>query len=342
MAHDHDHGDHGHSHNHHPGHHPGHDHGHEHGHSHGLGGHSHAHLPETFGRAFAIGIALNAAYVLVEAGFGIAAHSVSLVADAAHNLADVLGLVAAWGAIQLAQRPAQGRFTYGFRGSSILAALGNAVALLVVTGGLTWEAIRRLVEPVESVGSTMMIVAACGVVINGATALLFMRGRESDLNIKGAFMHMLADALLALGVVVAGGLVVMTGQFWIDPVFGLVIGAIIVLGTWGLLRDSVALALSAAPRGIDLQQVHGHLCSLPGVTAVHDLHVWAMSTTETALTAHIVRPGMGSDDDFLHRVSTDLCDRFRIGHVTLQVETDALENACALAAEPSCGLPVAR
>jgi cobalt-zinc-cadmium efflux system protein len=326
----------------HPHGHP-HDHDHEHGHdhSHGLGGHSHAHLPETFGRAFAIGIALNAAYVLVEAGFGIAAHSVSLVADAAHNLADVLGLVAAWGAIQLAQRPAQGRFTYGFRGSSILAALGNAVALLVVTGGLTWEAIRRLVTPVESVGSTMMIVAACGVVINGATALLFMRGRESDLNIKGAFMHMLADALLALGVVAAGGLVVLTGQFWIDPVFGLVIGAIIVLGTWGLLRDSVALALSAAPRGIDLQQVHGHLCSLPGVTAVHDLHVWAMSTTETALTAHIVRPGMGADDDFLHRVSNDLCDRFRIGHVTLQVEADTLEGACALAADPACGLSAA-
>ena len=213
MAHDHDHGDHGHSHNHHPGH--EHSHGHDHGHSHGLGGHSHAHLPETFGRAFAIGIALNAAYVLVEAGFGIAAQSVSLVADAAHNLADVLGLVAAWGAIQLAQRPAQGRFTYGFRGSSILAALGNAVALLVVTGGLTWEAIRRLVEPVESVGTTMMIVAAAGVVINGATALLFRRGRESDLNIPGAFMHMLADALLALGVVVAGGLVVMTGKSWI-------------------------------------------------------------------------------------------------------------------------------
>jgi cobalt-zinc-cadmium efflux system protein len=320
----------------------GHDHDHDrdHGHSHGFG-HSHAHLPETFGRAFAIGIVLNAAYVLVEAGFGIAAHSVSLVADAAHNLADVLGLVAAWGAIQLAQRPAQGRFTYGFRGSSILAALGNAVALLVVTGGLTWEALRRLVEPVPSVGTTMMIVAACGVAINGATALLFLRGRESDLNIKGAFMHMLADALLALGVVVAGGLVVATGWQWIDPVFGLVIGAIIVLGTWGLLRDSVALALSAAPRGIDLQAVQVHLASLPGVIAVHDLHVWAMSTTETALTAHIVRPGIGADDEFLHGVSNALCDRFKIGHVTLQVEVDALEGACVLAADPACGLPTA-
>src|SRR5215470_6655036 len=183
VGHSHTH-DHSHAHGH------DHDHDHDHSHSHGFGGHSHAHLPASFGRAFAIGIALNTAYVAVEAGFGIAAHSVSLVADAAHNLADVLGLIAAWGAIQLAQRPAQGRFTYGFRGSSILAALGNAVALLVVTGGLTWEAIRRLIEPVPSVGSTMMIVAACGVLINGVTALLFMRGRESDLNIKGAFMHM--------------------------------------------------------------------------------------------------------------------------------------------------------
>jgi cobalt-zinc-cadmium efflux system protein len=331
LHHDHDHAHDSHDHDH--------AHGYSHTHAHGSLGGGHVHLPETFGRAFAIGITLNTLYVLAEAGFGVAAHSVSLIADAAHNLADVLGLVAAWGAIQLSQRPAQGRFTYGFRGSSILAALGNGVALLVVTGGLTWESIRRLIAPAPSGGETMMVVAACGVLINGATALLFLRGRESDLNIKGAFLHMLADALLALGVVVAGGIVVLTGWQWVDPVFGLVIGGIIVLGTWSLLRDSAALALSAAPRGIDLQAVHGHLASLPGVTAVHDLHVWAMSTTETALTAHIVRPGVGTDDEFLHGVSNDLCARFAIGHVTLQVEADELEGSCALAADPACGVP---
>jgi cobalt-zinc-cadmium efflux system protein len=315
----------------------GHD-GHDgHDHAHGLGGH--VHLPASFGRAFAIGIALNTAYVLVEAGFGVAVHSLALVADAAHNLADVLGLAAAWGAIRLAQRPPRGQFTYGFRASSILAALGNGVALLVVTGGLTWEAVRRLIEPAPSGGVVMMIVAACGVVINGATALLFMRGRESDLNIKGAFLHMLADALLAFGVVIAGGLILLTGWTWIDPVCSLLIGGIIVLGTWSLLRDSAALALSAAPRGIDLQAVQGHLASLPGVVAVHDLHVWAMSTTETALTAHVVRPGLGADDAFLHGVSNDLCARFAIGHVTLQIEVDAVEGSCALAHDTACGVP---
>ncbi len=297
------------------------------------------HLPASFGRAFAIGITLNAIYVIAEASFGVAAHSLSLVADAAHNLADVLGLAAAWGAIRLAQLTPRGRFTYGFRSSSILAALGNAVALLVVTGGLTWEAIRRLVEPEPSVGLTMMIVAACGVAINGVTALLFMRGRNADLNIRGAFLHMLADALLAFGVVVAGGLILLTGWLWIDPLFSLVVAGIIVAGTWSLLRDSVALALSAAPRGIDLQAVHGHLASLPGVIAVHDLHVWAMSTTETALTAHVVRPGISADDAFLHGVANELCTRFSIGHVTLQVETDAVGESCVLAADTRCGMP---
>jgi cobalt-zinc-cadmium efflux system protein len=333
VAHDHAHA--GHDHDHAPGH-EGHG-GHDHQHAHGIGGH--VHLPASFGRAFAIGIALNTAYVLVEAGFGVAVHSLALVADAAHNLADVLGLAAAWGAIRLAQRPPRGQFTYGFRASSILAALGNGVALLVVTGGLTWEAVRRLIEPAPSGGVTMMVVAACGVVINGTTALLFMRGRETDLNIKGAFLHMLADALLAFGVVIAGGLILLTGWTWIDPLCSLLIGAIIVLGTWSLLRDSAALALSAAPRGIDLQAVHGHLASLPGVVAVHDLHVWAMSTTETALTAHVVRPGLGADDAFLHDVSNELCARFAIGHVTLQIEVDALEGACALAHDPACGVP---
>jgi len=317
--------------------HHGHDRHDDHPHVHGMAGH--VHLPESFGRAFAIGIALNTIYVVAEAGFGIAAHSLSLVADAAHNLADVLGLIAAWGAIRLAQRPPQGRFTYGFRASSILAALGNGVALLVVTGGLTWEAIRRLFEPEPSGGVAMMIVAACGVLINGVTALLFMRGRKTDLNIRGAFLHMLADALLALGVVVAGGVILLTGWQWVDPVFGLVIGAMIVMGTWSLLRDSMALALSAAPREIDLQAVQAHLASLSGVIAVHDLHVWAMSTTETALTAHLVRPGAAVDDEFLHGVSNELRTRFAICHVTLQVEADTAEGSCALASDTPCGVP---
>lgn len=307
----HDHEEHGH-----------HDHGHEahdHGHhNHGIGGHAHA--PSSFGRAFAIGITLNAAYVVAEAFYGVASHSLALLADAGHNLGDVLGLTVAWAAAILSQRRPSGRYTYGLRGSSILAALGNAITLLVVTGGIGWEAVRRLMEPEPSGGVTIMAVAAIGIAVNGGTALLFMSGRKGDLNIKGAFTHMAADALIALGVVITGGLIFVTGWLWLDPVVSLVVSATIIVGTWSLLRDSINLALDAVPPSIDPEAVERHLAALPGVTQVHDLHIWGMSTTETALTAHLVRPNLSADDAFLRHAAQDLRDRFGIGHATFQVE----------------------
>ena len=304
----------------------GHDHG---GHNHGVGGHSHA--PASFGGAFAIGITLNLTYVAAEAFCGVASHSLALLADAGHNVGDVLGLAAAWLAATLAKRGPTKRFTYGLRGSSILAALGNAVALLIITGALSWEAIRRLVDPQPAAGLTIMIVAGVGIVINGATALMFMRGRKQDLNLRGAFTHMAADALLAAGVVVAGGLILWTHWLWLDPAISLVVSGLIVAGTWSLLRDSMSLALDAVPPGIDCHQVETYLCGLPGVTEVHDLHVWGMSTTETALTAHLVRPGCPVDDELLHHACTDLKARFGIGHATLQVESGEGEQDCHLA-----------
>jgi len=295
--------------------HEAHDHGH---HNHGIGGHAHA--PASFGRAFAIGITLNVAYVAVEAFYGIAAHSVALLADAGHNLGDVLGLAVAWVAAILSQRRPSGRFTYGLRGSSILAALANAITLLVVTGGIGWEAVRRLMEPEPSGGVTIMVVAAVGVAVNGGTALLFMSGRKGDLNIGGAFTHMAADALIALGVVFTGGLIYLTGWLWLDPVVSLAVSVTIVVGTWSLLRDSLNLALDAVPPGIDPEAVLRHLAALPGVSEVHDLHIWGMSTTETALTAHLVRPNLSVDDAFLRHAALDLKERFGIGHATFQVE----------------------
>ncbi len=317
--HHHHHGDHTHDHG-------GHDHG---GHNHGVGGHSHA--PASFGGAFAIGITLNLTYVAAEAFYGVASHSLALLADAGHNVGDVLGLAAAWLAATLAKRGPTKRFTYGLRGSSILAALGNAVALLIITGALSWEAIRRLVDPQPAAGLTIMIVAGVGIVINGATALMFMRGRKQDLNLRGAFTHMAADALLAAGVVVAGGLILWTHWLWLDPAISLLVSGLIVAGTWSLLRDSMSLALDAVPPGIDCHQVETYLGGLPGVTEVHDLHVWGMSTTETALTAHLVRPGCPVDDELLHRACTDLKARFGIGHATLQVESGEGEQDCHLA-----------
>ena len=303
---------------------PHHDHeeheAHDHGqHNHGIGGHAHA--PASFGRAFAIGITVNAAYVVAEAFYGIAAHSLALLADAGHNLGDVLGLAVAWAAAILRQRRPSGRYTYGLRGSSILAALGNAITLLLVTGGIGWEGVRRLMDPEPSGGITIMVVAALGVAVNGGTALLFMSGRKGDLNIKGAFTHMAADALIALGVVFTGGLIFMTGWLWLDPVVSLAVSAAIIVGTWSLLRDSLNLALDAVPPGIDPEAVAHHLAALPGVAEVHDLHIWGMSTTETALTAHLVRPtSLSVDDAFLCHAAQDLKDRFGIGHATFQVE----------------------
>ncbi len=308
----HDHEDHGHhSHGH-----GVHDHKH---HNHGIGGHVHA--PSSFGRAFAIGITLNVAYVFAEVFYGVASHSLALLADAGHNLGDVLGLTVAWTAAILSQRRPSGRYTYGLRGSSILAALGNAIMLLVVTGGIGWEAVRRLMEPEPSGGVTIMIVAAIGIAVNGGTALLFMSGRNGDLNIKGAFTHMAADALIALAVVITGGLIFVTDWLWLDPAVSLAVSATIIAGTWSLLRDSFNLALNAVPPSINHEAVERHLAALPGVAQVHDLHIWGMSTTETALTAHLVRPNLPVDDEFLRHTAQELKDRFGIDHATFQVET---------------------
>ena len=283
-----------------------HDHEHsEHGHDHHrIGGHNHA--PKDFGLAFAIGIALNTAYVLAEVFYGIAAHSLALLADAGHNLGDVLGLGGAWLAAILIKRRPTGRYTYGLGGASILAALGNAVLLLVVTGGIGWEAIRRLLHPEPSGGTTIMVVSAVGIAVNGITALLFASGRKGDLNIKGAFLHMASDAVLAAGVVVAGGLILLTGWQWLDPAVSLVVSVVIVIGTWSLLRDSVNLALGAVPPGIERERIATFLRGLPGVAEVHDLHIWGMSTTQVALTAHLVRPDAAMDDDLLHDAAQHL------------------------------------
>jgi cobalt-zinc-cadmium efflux system protein len=310
---------------------PAHDphHGHDHaGHAHGIG--SHAHAPADFGRAFAVGIALNLAYVLGEAFYGVAAHSLALLADAGHNLGDVLGLACAWLAAVLGRRRPSGRFTYGLRGSSILAALANAVLLLVVTGGIAWEAVRRLADPPPTGGGVVMVVAAIGVVVNGATAWLFMAGRKHDLNVRGAYLHMASDAWVSLGVVVAGAVIAFTGWLWLDPVASLAISAVIVAGTWSLLRDSVTLALDAVPPGVDEEKVAAFLRELPGVSGIHDLHIWGMSTTETALTVHLVRPDAALDDDLLCHACDALRTRFGIGHATLQVEDGRGAHPCSL------------
>ena len=307
----------------------GHGHVHEgHDHHHGIGGHHHT--PANFGKAFAIGIALNLAYVVGEAFYGLVAHSLALLADAGHNLGDVLGLAGAWLASILGKRRPSGRYTYGLRRSSVLAALANAIILLVVTGGIAWEGIRRLLEPQPAAGFIIMVVAAIGIAVNGITAILFMAGRKDDLNIKGAFMHMASDALVALGVVIAGAVIMFTGWLWLDPAISLVVSLIIVVGTWGLLRDSMNLALDAVPPGVDQAKVANFLRQLPGVSAIHDLHIWGMSTTETALTAHLVRPGAGLDDDMLQHAFEELREHYGISHATFQVENGEGAYPCAL------------
>jgi len=302
---------------------------HDCGHSHGAGGHSHA--PASFGSAFAIGIALNFGFVIVEAVYGVLAHSLALVADAGHNLGDVLGLLLAWGAIFLARTAPTERRTYGLRSSSILAALFNAIFLLITVGAIAWEAIRRFGDPTIVEARIVIWVAVVGIVINTATALLFMSGRKRDLNIRGAFLHMAADAGVSLGVVVAGFLIIATSWLWIDPVISLVIAAVITWGTWGLLRDSANLALQAVPQGIEVAEVRQYLSSLPHVIEVHDLHIWPMSTTETALTAHLVRDIDDCDCALLEQAAQDLNRQFEIQHATLQFET--LDHHCHLASD---------
>ncbi|MCW1382964.1 cation diffusion facilitator family transporter [Novosphingobium sp. KCTC 2891] len=311
-------------------HHHGHDHGHGQGHHHG---HGHSHAPADFGRAFAVGIVLNTGFVLVEAGYGIIAGSMALVADAGHNLSDVLGLVIAWAAAVLAARPPSARFTYGFKSSSILAALGNAALLLVALGAITVETLRRLADPQPVAAGPVMAVAAVGILINTATALMFMRGRHHDINVRGAYLHMMADAAVSAGVVVAGLLIQQTGAQWIDPVTSLIIVGVIARGTWGLLKDALKMGLHAVPPGIDENAVRTFLSAQPGVAAVHDLHIWPMSTTETALTAHLVIPTGHPGDGFLHHLAHELEDDFGIGHATIQIEIAPDQHTCALESE---------
>lgn len=309
----------------HGSHHHHHRHGHHHGHAHD---HDRGHARSGHGPAFAIGITLNIAFVVLEAVYGLISGSLALIADAGHNLSDVFGLVIAWGATALGRRPPSRRFTYGLGKSSILAALINAVVLMLAAGAIALEAVRRFADPQPVTGTTVMLVAAIGIAINLGTALLFLRGRKHDINIRGAFLHMAADAAVSAGVVVAGLVIGATGWLWIDPVTSLVIVAVIVAGTWGLLKEALALSLAAVPPGIEADAVRQHLGALPGVTAVHDLHIWAVSTTETALTAHLVIPDAPHGDAFLCEVATGLRDRFGIGHATIQIERDAA--ACAL------------
>jgi cobalt-zinc-cadmium efflux system protein len=301
-----------------------------HAHTHDHHHHGHGHAPADFGFAFGAGITLNIAFVAVGLAFGLIGHSMALIADAGHNLSDVLGLIMAWVASVLVKRAPSQRFTYGMRGTSILAALFNAVFLLVATGAIALGAIQRFFHPEPVAGKLVMIVAAIGIAINTLTALLFLRGRKSDLNIRGAFLHMAGDAAISLGVVVAGFVIVLTGWHWIDPVVSLGISAVIVAGTWSLLRDSLSMTLQGVPAGIDLPAVRAFLEACPGVCAIHDLHVWPMSTTETALTCHMVILDGHPGDDALHRIADELNHRFGIPHATIQVEITN-DADCALA-----------
>jgi cobalt-zinc-cadmium efflux system protein len=298
-------------------------HAHPHPPAHAHHGHHHGHAPVGHGRAFVIGIALNLGFVAVEATYGILADSMALLSDAGHNLSDVLGLAVAWGAALLARRSPTERFTYGLRSSSILAALFNALLLLVAVGGIAWESVSRLIEPAPVAAGTVMIVAGIGILVNGFTAFLFMSGSHEDLNIRGAFLHMVADAAVSLGVVLGGAMILWTGAAWIDPVLSLAIAAVIVWSTWDLLRQSLTLSLHGVPQGIALADVQHSLEQLPGVARVHHLHVWAMSTTEAALTVHLVMPAGHPGDRFLADVQRELKKNFGIGHATIQIEIHA-------------------
>lgn len=311
---------------------PSHDHGPDpahagHAHPHSHHAHGHAHAPADFGRAFAIGTALNLGFVGLELGFGLWANSLALISDATHNFADVIGLLLAWGGAALAKRGPSARRTYGFRRASILAALGNALLLLVAVGAIGWEALQRLASPQPVASGVVLWVAAAGILVNGATAMLFMRG-HGDLNVRGAFLHMAADAGVSLGVVIAALVIGWTGWLWVDPVVGLVVAGVILWSGWGLMRDSIDLAMDAVPRHVDQSAVEAWLAGQPGVAGVHDMHIWAMSTTETALTAHLVRPRSGLDDGFLQATTSALRERFGIVHVTLQVEAGDPAHPC--------------
>jgi cobalt-zinc-cadmium efflux system protein len=302
MAHDHDHP---------------HDHSHDDAHAHS---HAHSHVPADFGGAFAAATLLNFALVVVQVIYGLSAHSIALLADAGHNFGDALALLLAWGAHVLARRLPTERYTYGFRSASILSALINAVMMLVTTGAIAWEAIRRFLDPGEVAGLTVMVVAALGIVVNGVSAWFLMAGRKGDLNVRGAFLHLMADAAVSVGVVLAGAIIYFFGWNWIDPAVSLAVSAVVVWGSWGLLRESLQLTMDAVPAAIEPSEVCGYLETLPGVSSIHDLHIWAMSTTENALTCHLVMPQGHPGDAFIARVSHELEHRFKIRHPTFQIE----------------------
>ncbi len=306
------------------------------GHHHGAHAHAshggHVHAPATFGTAFAIGVALNGGFVLIEVIFGAFGHSTALLSDAGHNVGDVLGLLLAWLAGTLAKRSPTPRFTYGWRGSSILAALFNAVVLLLVVGALSLEAIQRVFAPEPVASGVVMAVAATGVVVNGFTAWLFASGRSGDVNVRAAFAHMVGDAVISVGVIVAGASIALTGWLWIDPLTSLAVNIAIVAGTWGVLRDSFTMAMQAVPPGIDPREVRAFLLARPGVSRMHDLHIWPMSTTDHAMTAHLVMPEGHPGDGFLTETADDLQGRFGIGHATLQIEVSE-DTPCRLAAD---------
>lgn len=295
---------------------------------------THNHGPADYNRAFAIGIVLNFVFVIAEVIFGFTADSLALLADAGHNLSDVAGLLLAWGASLLSRLRPTTKRTYGYRSTTIIAALANAVILLVAVGGIALESVRRFKGPAPAAGETIIIVAAIGVAINTVTALLFFTGRKKDLNIRGAFLHMASDAGVSVGVILAGIGIMTTGWLWIDPLVSLVIAAIILVSTWGLLKESMNLALQAVPAGIDTEMVSDYLSRLPGVTAVHDLHIWAISTTETALTAHLVKPDPIDDDVLITQVRRDLFENFGIDHMTLQWERSDSFVQCGAACDP--------
>jgi cobalt-zinc-cadmium efflux system protein len=284
------------------------------------GHHNHHHAPRDFNRAFAAGVVLNAGFVIIEATYGFLSNSLALLTDAGHNLGDVMGLLLAWGAAALARKKPSLRRTYGYSRATIIASVLSGLLLMGAVGAIGWEAVNRLFAPAQPAGLTIIVVAGIGVVINTATALFFLSGKDHDLNIRGAFLHMAADAGISLGVVISGALILFYGWNWVDPVISLLIAGAIFFSTWGLLRDSLNLSVDAVPRNVDPQAVREYLSGLPGVTTLHDLHIWPLSTTETALTAHLVMNELPRDDAFLGEVAHELEHRFAIGHPTIQLE----------------------
>jgi cobalt-zinc-cadmium efflux system protein len=290
--------------------------------------HGHEHAPKDFGRAFLIGISLNLGFILLEIIFGLWSDSLALLADAGHNFADVLGLVMAWVASELAKKLPSPRRTYGWKRATVLAALFNALLLLVGVGAIVWEAIQRFTDPPRVEGGTVIWVAALGIIVNGATAVLFMSGRKQDLNVRGAFLHMAADAAVSAGVMLSGWVILLTNWGWLDPLVSLLVAAVILLGTWQLLTDSLNLSLDAVPDNVDPGAVRTYLAGLPEVTEIHHLHIWALSTTEVALTAHLVKRTPALDDALLARIRTELSDQYGIGHATIQFECAHCEEKC--------------